>query len=156
MNCNNIYLRPYSLTKKTNNMNANDTIEQIKTDIISRLNDYKGGNYYGCYLAYTLFEGENANGSVFCNTYKTKEYIKDNFDLFGDFLEHWIANTGGTELNPFLEPEKCHVIFLLEAAQSILSQCDFIDRNWNSKFELTETAIECISEEVNKFSGDLF
>ena len=133
-----------------------NTIEAIKQDIIERLNDYKGGNYYGADLAYTLFERENVNGSVFCNTYKTKEYIKENFDLFGDFLEHWTVNTGGNELNPFLEPEKCHVIFLLEAAQSILSQCDFIDRNWDRKIELTETAIECISEEVNNFSGDLF
>lgn len=136
-------------------MNTRNTIEQIKTDIIDRLNDYKGGNYYGCDLAYTLFEGENANGSVFCNTYKTKEFIANNFDLFGDFLEYW-SNNIGQQLNPFLEPEKCHVIFLLEAAQSILSQCEFIDTNWNNSFELTEENISIIAQQVSEFNGDLF
>ena len=40
-----------------------------------------------CDLAYTLFEGENADGSVLYNTYKAKEFIKENFDLFGDLNE---------------------------------------------------------------------
>ena len=133
----------------------NTTIEEIKQDIISKLSDYSGASSYGCDLAYKLFEGENANGSVFCNTYRTKEYIKNNFDLFGDFLEYYQSNFGET-LNPFTEPEKCHVIFLLEAAQSILSQCAFIDANWNNQIELTDDIIQTITDEVNAFSADLF
>ena len=127
----------------------------MKSQIIDRLNDYKGGIYYGCDLAYKLFEGENANGSVFCNTYKTVEFIKANFELFGELVEYYQDNFSET-LNPFTEPEKAHVILLLEASQSILSKCDFIDRNWNEQFELTETALEEITEQVNDFNGDLF
>jgi hypothetical protein len=130
-------------------------LDSIKSDIIERLNDYKGGTYYGCDLAYKLFEGENANGSVFCNTYKTVEFIKANFELFGELVEYYQDNFSET-LNPFTEPEKAHVILLLEASQSILSKCDFIERNWNEKFELTKTAIEEITEQVNDFNGDLF
>jgi len=130
------------------------TLDTIKSDIIERLNDYKGGAYYGCDLAYKLFEGENANGSVFCNTYKTVEFIKANFELFGELVEY--CDNMDMTLNPFTEPEKAHVILLLEASQSILSKCDFIDRNWNEQFELTETAIEEITEQVNNFDGDLF
>jgi uncharacterized protein YjbI with pentapeptide repeats len=137
-------------------MNTQATaLDSIKSDIIERLNDYKGGTYYGCDLAYTLFEGENANGSVFCNTYKTVEFIKANFELFGELVEYYQDNFSET-LNPFTEPEKAHVILLLEASQSILSKCDFIERNWNEKFELTKTAIEEITEQVNDFDGDLF
>jgi uncharacterized protein YjbI with pentapeptide repeats len=137
-------------------MNTQATaLDSIKSDIIERLNDYKGGTYYGCDLAYKLFEGENANGSVFCNTYKTVEFIKANFELFGELVEYYQDNFSET-LNPFTEPEKTHVILLLEASQSILSKCDFIDRNWNEQFELTETAIEEITEQVNDFNGDLF
>lgn len=135
--------------------NEVNIIDEIKQDIIDRLKDYKGGNYYGCDLAYNLFEGENANGTVFCNTWKTKEYIKDNFDLFGDFLEHWKMQTDEM-LNPFSEPEKCHVIFLLEAAQAILSKCELVDENWNNSIELSEENIVTLTEQVNAFSGDLF
>lgn len=42
---------------------TNFTTELINT-IIERLKDYKNCDIYGSDLAYTLFEGENANGSV--------------------------------------------------------------------------------------------
>ncbi len=131
------------------------TLDTIKSDIIERLNDYKGGTYYGCDLAYKLFEGENANGSVFCNTYKTVEFIKSNFKLFGELVEYCKDNMDMT-LNPFTEPEKAHVILLLEASQSILSKCDFINDNWNNQIELTEDNIQTIAEQVNAFDGELF
>lgn len=130
-------------------------IQEIKQDIIDRLSDYKGGNYYGADLAYKLFEGENANGSVFCNTYKTEQYIKANFELFGEFLEHYKANFG-EYLNPFAEPEKCHVIFLLEAAQAILLQCPLVEENWNNNLELSDKNIETLIEQIKAFNGNLF
>lgn len=52
-----------------------------------------------------FFEGENANGSVLCNTYQTKEFIKENFELFGDLVQYCKDNWDMT-LNPFSEPEK--------------------------------------------------
>ena len=124
-------------------------IKDLKSQIIERLNDYKGTNIYGADLAYTLFEGENANGSVLCNTYLTKEFIKNNFDLFADFSEHY-KNNFGDNLNIFAEPEKAHVILLLEAAQMVLSNLDTVDEFWNDSKELTEELINSIVEELNK------
>ena len=116
------------------------TSELIET-IIDRLNDYKNTNFYGCDLACTLFEGENANGSVLCNTYQTKEFIKENFDLFGDLVEYMQDNMN-IVLNPLLEPEKAHVWLLLEASQSILSKLHTIDKFWNDEKELTPKLIK--------------
>lgn len=133
-------------------------ISGLKQDIKDRLSDYSGGNYYGCDLAYTLFEGENANGSVFCNAYKTKEFIKANFDLFGDLVEYCKENMGMT-LNPFSEPEKALVILLLESAQSMLAKLPLIDENWNEQIELTDDAIEILCaqiEELDITEEDLF
>ena len=128
------------------------TSELIET-IISRLNDYKNTNVYGCDLAYTLFEGENANGSVFCNTYQTKEFIKENFDLFGDLVEYIKDNLDYT-LNPFSEPEKAHVILLLEASQSILSKLPTIDKFWNDEKELTPKLIKQLTKELKALNID--
>ena len=121
----------------------------LRNTIIDRLNDYKGSTVYGSELAYTLFEGENANVSVFCNVYKTKEFIKNNFDLFADFSEYYKYNLGDS-LNIFAEPEKAHVILLLEAAQMVLSNLDTINEFWNESKELTEELINSIVEELNK------
>lgn len=123
-------------------------ITDLKSQIIERLNDYKGSETYLCDLSGLLFESENVNGSVFCNTYKTKEFIKENFDLFGKLVEYAKDNMG-INLNPFNEPEKAHVWLLLESAQSLLSQCKTVDKFWNDSKELTEELINAIVEELN-------
>lgn len=127
----------------------NSTFTQdLKNQIIEKLNDYSGGQYYACDLAQTLFEGENANGSVLCSTYQTKEFIKENFDLFGDLVEYVKDNIDYT-LNPFQEPEKAHVWLLLEASQSILSKLPTIDKKWNDQIELTPKMIKKLTKELN-------
>ena len=130
-------------------------ITDLKADIVSRLSDYEGQSIYACDLGMTLFEGENCNGSVFCNTWKTKEFIKENFDLFGELLEYYSDNFGET-LNPFLEPEKCHVILLIESARSILAGCKLVDEKWNDKITLTPAVIKKLTKQVMDFDGDLF
>ena len=130
-------------------MKTNTFYTDLRNTLIERLNDYKGTEVCGYDLAYTLFEGENADGSVFCSTYKTKEFIKNNFDLFADFSEYYKDNFGES-LNIFGEPEKAHVILLLEAAQMVLSNLDTIDEFWNDSKELTEELIDAIVEELNK------
>ena len=128
------------------------TAELIET-IISRLNDYKGTTNYMCDLYSILFEYENIDGSVLYSTYKTKEFIKENFDLFGDLVEYVKDNTGYT-LNPFKEPEKAHVWLLLEASQSILSKIPTIDKYWNDKKELTPKLIKQLTKELKELKID--
>ena len=128
-------------------------ITDLKSQIIERLNDYKGVNTYLCDLSVLLFESENVNGSVFCNTYKTKEFIKENFDLFGQLVEY-VKDDMGITLNPFNEPEKAHVWLLLEVSQSLLSQCKTVDEFWNDEKEITDELINSITEELNSLNVD--
>ena len=128
------------------------TAELIET-IISRLNDYKGTTNYICDLSSVLFESENANGSVLYNTYQTKEFIKENFDLFGALVEYVKDNMDYT-LNPFAEPEKAHVWLLLEASQSILSKLPTIDKFWNDEKELTPKLIQQLTKELKALNID--
>ena len=124
---------------------------ELKETIIDRLNDYKNTTVYGCDLAYTLFESENAAGSVLCNTYLTKEFIKENFDLFCDLVEY-VNDNLDMKLNPFTEPENAHVILMLKASRILLSQLDFIDDNWVDKFKLTDEVIKEITDQLRELS----
>ena len=54
--------------------------EDIIKRIIDKLYDYEGSEFYGADLAYSLFEGENIDGSFTYNSYEAKEWIRDNFD----------------------------------------------------------------------------
>ena len=120
---------------------------ELKETIIDRLNDYKNTTVYGRDLAYTLFESENATASVLCNTYLTKEFIKENFDLFGDLVEY--VDNFDMKLNPFTEPEMAHVILMLESSHSLLSQLDFINDYWDEKIELNSEVIEVLTQQIN-------
>ena len=128
------------------------TAELIET-IISRLNDYKGTVNYMCDLYSILFEYENIDGTVLYNTYQTKEFIKENFDLFGDLVEY-VQDNMNIVLNPFSEPEKAHVWLLLEASQAILSKLPTMDEFWNDKKELTPKLIKQLTKELNALSID--
>ncbi len=121
---------------------------ELKETIIDRLNDYKNTTVYGCDLAYTLFESENVKGTVLFSTYLTEEFIKENFDLFGDLVEY-TNNNLDMELNPFIEPEKAHVILILEASQNLLSKLDFINDYWDEKIELNSEVIEVLTQQIN-------
>ena len=130
-------------------METKNFYTDLRNTIIDRLNDYKNTDVYGSELAYTLFEGENANGSVLCNAYLTKEFIKNHFDLFAEFSEYYKYNFGES-LDIFAEPEKAHVILLLEAAQMVLSNLNTVNEFWNESKELTQELINSIVEELNK------
>ena len=131
---------------------------ELKETIIDRLNDYKNTAVYGCDLAYTLFESENITGSVLCNTYATKEFIKENFDLFYDLVQY-VENNIDIVLNLFTELEKVHVWLVMEGACHLLSRLDFMLDNWDNKFKLTDEVIKEITDqlrELNINDEDLF
>ena len=68
-------------------------------------------------------------------------------------MEHLQDNMDYT-LNPFSEPEKAHVILLLEASQSILSKLHTIDKFWNDEKELTPKLIQQLTKELNALDID--
>ena len=128
-------------------------ITDLKNTISDRLNDYEGTNIYMSELSYTLFQCENTSGSVLCNTFKTKEFVKANFDLFGDLVTH-VKDNMDMLLNPFAEPEKAHVVLMLEASSQILSKLKTVDKKWNEELELTPKLIEKLKKELDSLELD--
>jgi hypothetical protein len=123
--------------------------EEIKKDLIEKLNEYEGQRVYACDLAYTLFESYNIDGSVTYSTYDAKEWIKKYFNELGEVVEEIKFNLGSEFIpNIFEEPERFMVVIYLEVGASLLSQCKFIDDNWNNEIELTDENIEIIKKEL--------
>jgi len=125
--------------------------ELVKDLVIERLEDYKGNNCYICDLAYTLFEGENIDGSFTYSSYWSKELIKNYWDEYADIYDDYIWSCGKeSSINPLDEPEKFVVIMLLEQAQKLLSNYNnkFIDDNWNEEVELNDKNIKKIVESL--------
>lgn len=122
----------------------------VKDLIIERLEDYKDTEHYLCDLAYTLFEGENIDGSFTYSFYWSKELIKKYWNDFADLWEEYKFSVGETNINIFDEPEKFVVIMLLEQASQLLSNYNnkFINDNWNEEITLNDENIKKIKESL--------
>lgn len=109
---------------------------EIMQDILSKLDDWKSTGISikdmdGTEIAYTLWESENANGSVTCSAYEAKEWIKRHFDDLDEVVEEYQYETG-CALNPFSSPEGFQVIITIETT------CNLINEVWEDTMTLDE------------------
>ena len=132
-----------------NNEIKNYVIDKLE----DKLDDYEGVNEYGCDLAYTLYEGENADGVIFYSTYESKEWIKEHFEDLDEIVEEINFQFGHdymAKFNPFSEPDKFVLVVVIEVASYLLGRCKTIEDNWNNQFELTKAKIKKIKKELEE------
>lgn len=128
-------------------------IEEIK----EHLYNYEDCEIYACDLAYTIFEGENVNGSYTCNTYQAKEWIKKYWDDIGEIIEEIKFQLGSEYIpNVFDEPEKFQVVIVLEGANFVLSQSDYINTHWNDRIKLTKANIKKIIKSLKNVNYEFY
>lgn len=88
-----------------------ETLNALERDVLERmidaLDDMEGRDGYVSDLAFTLFEGENIDGSMTYSTYKAEQWIAEHFHDLADVVEDMAADWDITP-NPFSNPEKIH------------------------------------------------
>ena len=124
-------------------------LEEIKKDIIERLNERIGQEHYLCELGMILTENENANGSWYCSEYKAEQEIKKNFELCGDFVK-WHKDNFGDEFtyNPFLETENFHCCMMICAYENVFNQAVSDHKKWNEEIEINDKFIEYVADHL--------
>lgn len=123
--------------------------------LIEKLEDYEDVKVYACDLTYILLEKYYVNCTVTYSTYKAKEWLKENFEEIGDFLEDYKLNFGNEHLSQlaldiFNSPQKAMVIICLEKADEILSSLKFINDNWDNEIVLNKENINIIKSELER------
>ena len=128
----------------------NELEKNVRDEIIEKLNQGACENEYGCDLAYSLFESENIDGTFTYNTYEAEEWIKTYFDEIGEVVKNIELNLGKESIpNPFTNAEPFQVVIILEVSQYLLSQCEYIEDNWNNEIELTGDVVDLIREQLS-------
>lgn len=119
--------------------------------ILDALDEFGGSVVYACELGFKLTEDANINGSITFNTYQAREIVKSWDRSDRKSLENYLVNELGFDLesiNHEDEPEKYHVLGIINGVDSLLSSCDYISDRWNDKIELTSDVIDIIKEQV--------
>lgn len=86
----------------------NAWFENIKADLIERLEEREGETAWICDIGHMLTESENVNGSWYCSTFKAREEVFQNYEEFGAIAEY-MAREFEITTNPLLQPELFHV-----------------------------------------------
>ena len=115
------------------------------------LPDYQGQELEACELGMTLTEGENANGSWYCSTYKAQEDLKAWFDDVGEFIEEYTNEFGEKpKWDAFIDAENFHCLMMIVGVEKIINGLDIIQDHWNKKITLDDKTIKAIIEELNQ------
>ena len=123
--------------------------------LIKKLEDYEDNKIYVGDLAYTLLEQYNIDGSITYSTYNANEWIRKNiYDIY-DYLPTIKFNFGdnfyaGLCMDFLDNPEKAMVVVVIEKANDILCNLDYIQDNWDTEITLDKKTIEIIKKELEE------
>ncbi len=122
--------------------------DYCRQHIIDEIDGYEGTTQYACDLGLTLTEAINIDGSATYSNYKAIQYLKEWWNDAADYFQYAKDNFGEVLQNPFDNPEAYMVCMIIEGVRSILSQCQYIDKHWNERIELTPKVIKKILGEI--------
>lgn len=126
-------------------MNSKKFLENVKSDILYRLEQMEGETEYLCDIGFKLTETENCNGSWYCSSYKATEEVKSNFDIFGKAAEYMRDNWCDTT-NPFLETELFHVKAMICIYENTFNAAVSSFDEWNDEIEINEEFVQRVKE----------
>ena len=123
---------------------------EVKELLKEKLTDYEGHIAYGADLSWDLLEAENCDATITYDRQQAIAWIKENFDLLDEVVEEIELNLGKESIpNVFSEPEKFMVVVYLEVAGGLLSNCRYINDNWNNEIELTKEVVNTIIKQLD-------
>ena len=108
-----------------------ENLNALERDVLERMIDalegIEGRDEYVSDLAFTLFEGENIDGTMTYSTYKAEQWIAAHFHDLADVVEDMAADWDITP-NPFSNPEKFMVQVVLYLAEQLVYTSDYLRR----------------------------
>ena len=123
---------------------------EVKELLKEKLADYEGHVTYGADLSWDLLETENCDGTMTYDRQQAIAWIGENFNLLGEIVEEIEFNWGKESIpNVFTEPGKFMVVVYLEVAGGLLSNCRYINDNWNNEIELTKEIVSTITKQLD-------
>lgn len=107
--------------------NLNDLEKDVLSRMIDNLDDLEGRDGYVSDLAFTLFEGENIDGSMTYSTYKAEQWIAEHFHDLADVVDDMAADWDITP-NPFSNPEAFMVQVVIYIAEQLVYESAYLQR----------------------------
>lgn len=123
--------------------------EACKKHIIDTIGNWEGSEVYLSDLGHMLTEGENANGSYYCSTYKAQEDLKAWFDDVAEFIENYKLNFGERpQWDAFTQPELFHCLMMIEGVREMFDSLEVVYSSDDDMITIDQAFIDAVIEEV--------
>lgn len=123
----------------------NEWFNDVKIDLLSRLEEMEGEEMYLSDIGFSLTENENMDDSWYCNSLLAKEEIKENWEEFGAIAEYMHDNLG-CSTNPLLEPEKFHCQAMICLYEQVFNYAVRDFEKWNEQAIIDNDLIERVKK----------
>lgn len=133
-------------------LEGNKIKTEVKDYLIDKLVEIEGQNEetYGCDISNLLMIEDLENQCILDN-YNDIKWIGNNFSDLGEILEEIKFQLGSDNIpNVFDKPEEFRLLVYSEVATYLLSECKYIDENWNDNIVLTDEVIEIIQKQLEE------
>lgn len=120
-----------------------------KQHILNNIGEYEGKEIEVSDFGMTLTEGENANGSYYCSTYKAEQDLKEWISDISDFREEYKDNFGEYPKQDSLgDAESFHCLMMIIGVEKLFNSLECIQNLWNEKATLNKKLIKKIVSEL--------
>ena len=125
--------------------------QTCKQHIIDTIADWQDQDIEVSEFGHTLSEGENANGSWYCSTYKAEQDL-DAFgrDAVAEFIDEYKSNFGELPYDAYTEPESFHCLMMIVGVENVFNQLAAVQNIWDKKVKLTKKLIKKIIDELKQ------
>ena len=135
----------------------NSFINEIKDDIVERLEGMTGQEHYLCDLGFTITLDENNAGSWGLPTDDVVRQLIAEHKIFKnvwDELKFSLGNEFVADLNPFADADKCHIVLMIELYRMIFDFAVQDMDEWNGEITITEEFIENVKDKMDATNYD--
>lgn len=101
--------------------------EYIKNYIEENLENLENTTCYICDLSSTLYESDNASGSITCNRAESLEFITEHQTEYRNVIKYWNFHSGAEFANEvalafFDNPERAHCLLVFCYVDSMIDE----------------------------------
>lgn len=135
--------------------------EYIKNYIKENLENLENTSCYICDLSSTLYESDNASGSITCNRAESLDFITEHQTEYRNVIKYWNFHDGADFSNEvalafFDNPEKAHCLLVFCYVDSVLNIYLSRREDWNEEKEITREFIDEIIDNLDSMIDEGF
>jgi len=122
-------------------------IDDVRSCLKDRLEEFEGRSVYGCDLGYELFDDDNRTGAIYIGRDKCFDILRG-APGFVSFIDEELEELD-MSYDMYRDSEAYLLVGYMELGRRMLEECKTVSDSWNDELRLDSQTIADISDELD-------